>query len=765
MEDTSFAIHPDREEGTEAATYHDIGDVVEWKKAEQGALFHCENGYVFVQFYREDILRITMNPKTVPVLEQSLAIASAKEQAEVDIQSSGEGLIIQTEKLTAILSLSPFRLKVTDAAGRLLLKEEERGMAFRHDGEVRCFKKMEKEDHFYGLGEKTGFLDKRGEKLTMWNSDVFAPHNPETDALYQSVPFFMTIREGKAHGVFLDNTFKTIFDFKREQARYFFSAEGGELDYYIMAGPSPKEVIEQYSWLTGRMELPPKWAIGYHQSRYSYKTAAEVRELVAAFKEKDIPLDAVFLDIHYMDGYRVFTFDQDRFPRPEALIQELSEEGIHVVPIVDPGVKKDPESPVYIEGIRGGHFCQYAEGDLYTGEVWPGISVFPDFFHDSVRQWWGEQHKFYTDMGIEGIWNDMNEPAVFNETKTMDLEVLHNYDGELKTHRELHNAYGLFMGMATYQGLKQQLNGKRPFLLTRAGFSGIQRYAAVWTGDNRSFWEHLQMSMPMCMNLGISGIPFSGADVGGFAHDAAEELLVRWTQLGAFMPYFRNHSNLGTVRQEPWSFGDKAESIIKQFIQLRYRWLPYIYTLFREAHQTGMPVMRALILEYPDDIQTVNLSDQFLLGEHVLVAPITKPNTSHRAVYLPEGEWYDYWTDQKMSGKRHILAEAEWDQLPLFIKEGAILPQADTFKPADQLSIHIYPGNEVSEFLLYDDDGETFAYQNGDYFELNIKAWKKGSTAYIEIDERHSGYTPTWKDISINVHGAVARMVINGKEQ
>ncbi|PAQ15651.1 alpha-glucosidase [Bacillaceae bacterium SAOS 7] len=765
MEDTSFAIHPDREKETDEEKFYDVGDVKEWQTKADGVHFICRNGYVVVQFYCKEMLRVTMNPTSVPTMEQSFAVVMKKEQAPFDVKETADAVYITAEKLTAKITLSPFRILVTDTSGQTLLHEGERGMASRRTGEVICFKEMEKDDHFYGFGEKTSFLDKRGEKMTMWNSDVFAPHNPEVDALYQSIPFFVTIRDGQAHGLFFDNTFETVFDLKQETDRYSFSAAGGELDYYVIAGPSPKDVIKQYAKLTGRMALPPKWALGYHQSRYSYKTEAEVRELVRTFQEKGIPLDAIYLDIHYMEGYRVFTFNRDRFPNPEQLIDELTAAGIHVVPIVDPGVKRDPEYPVYLEGVRAGHFCRYAEGDIYFGDVWPGESAFPDFTNQDAREWWGEWQKFYTDLGVEGIWNDMNEPAVFNETKTMDVAVLHDNDGYSKTHRELHNVYGLLMGEATYSGLKKLLNGKRPFVLTRAGFAGVQRYATVWTGDNRSFWEHLQMSMPMCMNLGMSGVPFSGADVGGFAYDANADLLVRWTQLGAFMPYFRNHSNLGTVHQEPWSFGEEAEAIVKKYIELRYRWLPHFYTLFHEASVTGLPVMRPLVMEYPDDANTFNLADQFLIGDNTLVAPITTPDTYHRVVYLPEGEWINYWTDEPMSGGKHILVEAKWEELPLFVKAGTILPQAETFKPVDQLSIHVYPSEEVCEYTLYDDDGETFAYQAGDYFQLHLKAWKQGETVYIETEELHGAYQPNWKEVSINVHGPVSKVVINGKEQ
>ncbi|GMA57445.1 hypothetical protein GCM10025858_19480 [Alicyclobacillus sacchari] len=353
----------------------------------------------------------------------------------------------------------------------------------------------------------------------MWNSDVYAPHVPEMETLYVSIPFVIRFDEGGASGLFLDNPGKTKFDFRTRFPAYEVSAATGGFDCYLIAGPTLKDVISAYTRLTGRMPMPPRWALGYHQSRYSYETQEEVLALARTFQDKDIPLDAIYLDIHYMDGYRVFTFDRNRFPCPQQMCDELRDMGVRVVTIVDPGVKQDPEYRVYRDGIANDVFCKSVEGDLFIGDVWPGASAFPDFTDDRVG-WWADQHDFYLQQGIRGIWNDMNEPAVFNETKTMDVGVLHRNNGHPRTHRELHNLYGMLMSKATYEGLAEKLGGERPFILTRAGYSGVQRYAAVWTGDNRSFWEHMAMAIPMVLNMGLSGIAFGGPDVGGFAHHA-----------------------------------------------------------------------------------------------------------------------------------------------------------------------------------------------------------------------------------------------------
>ncbi|HET7657547.1 MAG TPA: TIM-barrel domain-containing protein, partial [Bacillales bacterium] len=521
---------------------------------------------------------------------------------------------------------------------------------------------------------------------------------------------------------------------------------------------------------TGKMPLPPKWALGFHQSRYSYETEQEVRTLAEIFRERGIPLDAVHLDIHYMNGYRVFTFDQERFPNPQDMVNDLREQGIHIVPIVDAGVKVDENDSTYKEGLEKDLFCKYPDGQLFFGDVWPGNSAFPDFTKTDAREWWGNLNRFYSDLGIDGIWNDMNEPAVFNETKTMDVEAIHDNDGNPKTHRELHNVYGMLMEESTYEGMKKLLNGKRPFVLTRAGFAGIQRYAAVWTGDNRSFWEHLAMTLPMCMNLGVSGVALCGSDVGGFAHDASGELLARWTQVGAFLPYFRNHSAIETRRQEPWAFGEKYEAIIKKYIELRYKWLPHLYPLFKQTHETGIPVMRPLFMEYPGDPCTYNLSDQFMIGSDVLIAPILTPDTQQRAVYLPDGEWYDYWTDQKYAGGRHYLIKADLETLPIFIKAGAFLFEGEvrssTSVPLESLTIHLYPRIGSFSTVFYDDDGESFAYVDGEGYSERYRCHFDGKKLKLETEIKNDRYLPSWSDKRLMMHNLPkdTEILVNGSQ-
>lgn len=369
-----------------------------------------------------------------------------------------------------------------------------------------------------------------------------------------------------------------------------------------------------------------------------------------------------------MDGYRVFTWDKKRFPNPKATIEELKAEGFKVVTIIDPGVKKDKGYAIYDEGMEKGYFATDKDGVTYVNRVWPGDSVYPDFADERVRQWWAENQKIMMDYGVAGIWNDMNEPASFNGPLPDD--VMFNNDGIEADHREIHNVYGHYMSKATYEGIKKYTN-KRPFVITRACYAGTQKYSTVWTGDNQSLWEHLRMSIPMLINLGLSGFSFAGTDVGGFGHDCTGELLSRWVQVGAFSPLFRNHSALHTRDQEPWAFDQVTEDINRKYIKLRYTLIPYLYDIMREGEINGLPVMRPLMLHYQDDKNTYEINDEFLCGENILVAPVVEQGKKARIVYLPKGDnWVDFWTKEVFEGGQYIIKQAPLDVCPIYVKQG-----------------------------------------------------------------------------------------------
>lgn len=577
---------------------------------------------------------------------------------------------------------------------------------------IEVCKTLGPKDAIYGLGDKTGFLDKRHYAYENWNTDDPAPHVDCFKSLYKSINFFIIAGENGCCGILADNSYRTRFDFGKENNTYlYFSHAGGALDYYMIPGKDLKQVLRRYHALTGTSRLQQKWVYGYHQSHWSYYTADEVRTVANTMRKNHLPIDAIHMDIDYMDGFRVFTFDPQRFADPKALTGDLAEKHIKAVTIIDPGVKQDPGYFMYDEGEEQGHFAKNPDGSTYVGAVWPGAAVFPDFSRPETRDWWAEKLKAITDTGVRGIWNDMNEPANFTGPLPDDVQFK---DG---SHLKMHNVYGHLMAQATYDGLLAA-DQRRPFVLTRACCAGSQRFCSGWTGDNHSLWDHIQLSMVQMMNLGLSGMNMVGSDVGGFGSDCTPELLIRWTQLGAVSPFFRNHYAKGTRPQEPYAFDEATMDACRKAIDLRYHLIPYLYDL---AHE-DLPMLRPLVLEYPDDPNCANLSDQFLLGDKLLAAPITAPGVTARAVYLPKGTWYDYYTGKRYTGGKYILAEAPLDRMPLFAKAGAILP-VSVGKPQStdeitEVALEVFPGN--GSFTHYTDDGETMDYENGAIHALKI---------------------------------------------
>lgn len=608
---------------------------------------------------------------------------------------------------------------------------------------VQCVKQLDDADCIYGLGDKTGVLNKRYYEYENWNSDIPDPHEDSFKSLYKSIPFFINLKKNGVYGIFYDNTFKSYFNFGKENHRYYsFGSDGGNLDYYFIGGDSMPDILENYTYLTGRMPLPQKWVLGYHQSRWGYDSEETFRELAAKLRELRIPCDALHFDIDYMERYKVFTWNHEHYHDAGTLLSDLKKQGIRAVTIIDPGVKVEKDYPMYEEGVENGFFAKSPDGGVYVNTVWPGDAVYPDFGNPAVRKWWGEHLQFYTSLGVSGVWNDMNEPASFNGPLPDD--VLFTDEDRPSTHAEMHNVYGHNMAKATYEGWKA-LTGKRPFVITRACYSGSQKYATAWTGDNQSLWTHLRMAIPQQCNLGLSGMAFVGTDIGGFGADTTPELLVRWVQAGCFSPLFRNHCAIGSMNQEPWLFGEETLNIYRKYVNLRYTLLPYFYDLCRECEQTGLPILRPLVLHYEKDENVRNLNDEFLVGEHLLAAPVVEQGARKRMVYLPEGDWYDYWSAgtgnlKQYHGKQYYIVDAPLDKCPLFVKAGTILPKA----PAQmyvgeiedpELILEVYPGE--GSYIHYHDNGEDFAYLDGTYHEYLFRTDGKNN---LQITKLHEGY-------------------------
>ncbi|MBA2526379.1 MAG: hypothetical protein H0V18_11470, partial [Pyrinomonadaceae bacterium] len=574
------------------------------------------------------------------------------------------------------------------------------------------------------------------------------------------------------YGLFLDNTYRTYFDMgKTAPERYTFGAAGGELNYYLFTGGlerSPKEVLRNYIELTGHTPLPPIWALGYQQSRWSYFPESRVREIVRRFREGRIPADVIYLDIDYMDGYRIFTWDKSRFPDPGKMISDFRADGFRTVIIVDPGVKTDENYEVYRQGRAGGYFTKAADGKEFHAKVWPGACAFPDYTDPRARRWFGSLHKGHTEEGVAGFWNDMNEPATFRPDdpqeppifhhpgKTFPLSVQHAGDGLPGDHARYHNVYGMQMARATFEGLRQLRPDVRPFVLTRAGYAGVQRYSAVWTGDNVASWEHLRLVIPMLANLGVSGVPLVGADVGGFVGSPSGELYARWLQTAALTPIVRSHTNAGSKDQEPWSYGPDFERINRATIELRYKLLPYLYSLFHEHTETGAPVMRPLWFEYPKDVRTYLIEDEYLVGRELLVAPVLNEGEVKRRVYFPKGDvWIDWWTGERHGGGSEAEIAAPLDRLPLFARAGAAIPVQPVVQHTGEMarvpvSVLVVPGADNTS-RSYEDSGEGYSYQEGAFGMTTVTL--RGSKIRLE----KSGLYNSRPIVSVELLGVKAR--------
>lgn len=738
-------IHPDKTVTKEGVKTFYLGGITKIQQIEVNLFeIFINNNKLYLQILKENVFRIKFSPEKNINLKPTSEIIIKNEVSDLIATDDEDFFWIETKAITIKLRKSSFLLTVLNKKGELVSSEVEgSSYGWNENHETYCHKTIQDGERFYGFGEKTGYLEKSHTKQVMWNSDVYAPHNEETNELYQSIPFYMSVRNNNVYGLFLDNPSKTEFDLTNKNEMCFKTAASG-LDYYFFYGQTMKDVLKDYTTMTGKMPMPPLWALGYQQSRYSYRTEEEVRTIAKTFREKQIPCDVMYLDIHHMDEYRVFSWHPDNFKDAKKLVKDLSDMGFHVVPIVDPGVKVDDTYEIYNEGVKNDYFSKYKDGTTYKGPVWAGESVFPDFSKEEVRKWWGEKHEFFTKVGIKGIWNDMNEPSVFNETKTLPDDVIHESNGDQLSHKEYHNFYGYHMSKSTYEGMKNILGGERPFVVTRAGYAGIQKYAAVWTGDNRSFWDHLAMSIPMFLNLGLSGVPFVGADVGGFAHYSNGPLLARWTQLGAFTPFFRNHCVLEAPNQEPWVFGEEIEGIVKKYIELRYKLMPYFYNVLKESSETGMPFLRPLVLEYPHDTNTYNLSDQMLIGDSILIAPVYRPDTQYRTVYLPDGNWIDYWTGENHSGNTHIMKHTPMDVMPIYIKEGSIIPHGPikqhVYEEKNDLRFDVYLKETGSiSYRYFEDDGKTFDYEKGIFNEFEINVENTSQWIRINFKCTHEG--------------------------
>ncbi|RSL19331.1 alpha-glucosidase [Edaphobacter aggregans] len=773
------------------------------KQIGNGVEIRSENAVMQVTALRDDVLRVRVGIQGQLPEDASWAVlptartASVRVFAEEDSASVG----FRTGALRIKVDRSTMRLRITDLKGTLIQEDAIGHPVEFHGSAFRVYKTMAVDEHFFGLGDKPGSLDRRDHSYSLWNTDSFG-FQESTDPIYKSIPFFLTSRGGTAAGVLLDNTWRTSFDFGREYSdAYSFGSEGGPLDYYILYGPDAKHVLSTYAWLTGPTPLPPLWSFGFQQSRYSYHPESEVRKIADRLRADRIPADALYLDIDYQDHYRPFTVDQVQFPHFAQMIEDLRKQNLRVVAITDLHIAHLPDANYtpYDSGMTGDHFVKKPDSSVYIGKVWPGPSVFPDFTRESTRKWWGSLYADFVHDGIAGFWNDMNEPSIFDTpNKTMPDNVQHRIDEpgfrpRTTTHLEIHDVYGMENSRATYDGLLALTPNQRPFVLTRASYAGGQRYAATWTGDNSSTWNHLRLTTPMLLNLGLSGFGMSGADVGGFVGSPGAELLTKWIELGTFQPIDRDHASDTSANQEVWVDGAEQEDIRRRYIEERYKLLPYLYTTAEEMSRTGLPIVRPLFLEFPDataDKHPIDLDapNEFLFGANMLIAPgiyPEKPDTY--PVRLPSVDWYNYWTGEKIGENmltadsstgnpsglvgRQITIKPQLDVLPVFVREGSILPmqpltQSTIETPKGPLTLRVYPGKNCTG-SIYLDDGLSFAYKNGDFLRMAFSCVETPKGITVHVGPHQGSYVPWWTSLRVEVYGSTTagKAVVAGSAQ
>jgi alpha-glucosidase len=777
-----------------------LGALTQAESLSNGVRLHAGKAIEEITALREGVLRVRIAPSGQLPEDASWAVLPEARHSLVAVEprNTEQSVGFQTALLQVEVRRSDLTLTIRDAQGRIV-QQDARPVCYTGNAFV-VTRVMPGNEHYFGLGDKTGPLDRRAQAFTLWNTDAYR-FQESTDPLYKSIPFFLTYRAGNSAGILLDNTWRTNFDFGRDEPGvYSFGAVDGPLDYYLFLGPSPRQVVETYAWLTGKPPLPPLWALGYQQSRYTYMPESRLMEVARRLRADRIPADAVYLDIDFQDRNRPFTVDTKAYPDFSATVARLKQMDFHLVTITDLHIAKAPNQGYmpYDTGIAGNEFVHNPDGSVFSGVVWPGMCVFPDFTRQATREWWGGLYRQFVADGVDGFWNDMNEPSVFNTPeKTIPSDVLHRIDEpgfatRTATHAEIHNVYGMENSRATFDGLLHLRPDERPFVLTRATYAGGQRYAVTWTGDDSSTWNHLRMTTPMLENLGLSGFGFSGADVGGFAGTPPVDLLTRWLEIAAFQPIDRNHTEKGTGDQEPWVGGPEQEDIRRRFIEERYKLLPYLYTLAEETSRTGVPMLRPLFLDYPDaatDRHPIDIDPsaggEFLDGHDLLIAASPYPEEPDAyTVEFPTADWYDYWTGERVPKPADDPPPPEFDglnipptapamvpltltvhptlsTLPVFVRGGAILPmepltQSTSERPRGPLTLRVYVGPDCKG-NLYLDDGKSFAYRQGQFLHMSFSCEASPSGLKIDVSEHQGSYPAWWKEIALEVYGWAAQ--------
>lgn len=747
-----------------SARYSPFGSITFWQETNQGIIGTTSTGKFKITVYSSGLIRIQAS-RFQEYDTNPYAVVLAPQKEDFMVSDENEMIWIKTKLVQLRISKDKFLLTFFDHQGNILNEDDSLGISWIGT-EVTTYKKVQENEKFIGLGEKTGNLNRFGNAYTNWNTDYFA-YGTGDDPLYMSIPFYLGIHANGSYGIFFDNPHKSVFNFGASTNRFvYFNGEDGDMDYYFFHEPTVAEIISSYTRLTGRMEMPPKWSLGFQQCRYSYYPEKEVTTLASTFRDKDMPADVIYLDIHHMEAYKVFTFDGVKFPDAKAMISDLKKKGFRVVVIMDPGIKTEKGYPPYDEGTRKDLFVKYPDGIDYEGQVWPGWCAFPDFTKAETRSWWAEKMSFYSEAGVDGFWTDMNEPASWGQFTPNLIDF--DFEGEHVSHRKARNIYGMQMARAAQEGAIVQNSEERAFVLTRSGYAGIQRYAAAWTGDNIASEEHMMAGIRLINSLGISGVAFSGYDVGGFAGESSKSLFARWMSIGAFSPLYRAHSMINSNDAEPWAFGEEVEEISRNYMKLRYRLLPTIYSSFHKAVETGLPLVSSLAINYPLDEKIYHSAyqNEYIFCDRFLVAPVESYKEIIKA-YLPEGNWYYLYSDKPFSGNQEVYIDTPINYLPVFVKGGSIFTMQSDVSFSNQkndgvLRVHVYAGENGSSFTHYEDDGISHSFKEGDFHLRTISYDAK--QGIIELSKASGDFESEYGDIECYFHGfAIKEIAVNGE--
>ena len=712
--------------GLSSAQVTGIGLVEDWDKTGHGLEGKTISAFFKITVYNDHIIRVRVSQEEITDDFSYVLVAEPDLQKKFEINEIGNSVILKTEVLELQLEKSPsFRVIFRNNDGKII-NEDVAGEGFGTSfigNRSTLYKKLFPDERFVGLGEVLGSLDHRGNAFTLNNTDTYRYGDPRLP-MYVSIPFYIGMHDSLLYGLFYHNTYKTFFNFGVSTDFTSITAEGGDVDYFFIFDENIEKILYHYTKLTGRMPLPPRWSLGYHQSRCSYYPQNDVKLLAETFRARQIPVDCIVLDADYLQDYEPFRINTQRFPDMPGLTAYLKSLDIEVTASVNPGIKCDTTYFAHSDGLKNDVFVKFSDGSLYTADIAPSTNNYVDFTNPKAREWWIDNMKFLPDNGIHGYWNDMNEPAV--GASYLPDNLLFDFDGHKANALEAKNLYGMLMARSSFESALKYGQNRRPFVLSRSGFAGVQRYATVWTGDNSAKDEYLLGGALLNTQLGLSGLPFVGDDIGGYIGNTPKELFIRWIEAGVFEPFARNHKEAFAPANEPWSYGAEAEAIAKEYIGFRYRLMPYLYSKFYESSQTGIPVVRSLCIDHPFDAKIYEnpYQYQFLCGDAILVVPVT-PSEKIKKIYLPEGKWYDLQTDAVFEGNQELSKECGIYEIPLFVKASSVIPmqslvQSTKQAPSDTLTVHIYYGNEKNVFEYYEDDGTTMNYKNGLFFKRTI---------------------------------------------